>query len=141
MSKAKQVQEVKQAKSNVELLKDYLMHEMSLRKLKCKDYQKMFNDDFLYAFKWYGREMCIEQLWIESLGIFIAIILEEDESNIIENFEYHENNYKQYIGSSWNVRSSSTSPLDTELSIYRYQTFVEIVAFISKIKRWYLIPQ
>jgi hypothetical protein len=128
-------------KSNVELLHDYLVREINMRKSKCVEIQKKFDDDFLYAFKWYGEEMCINQLWIESLGIFIAVIEEEDESTIIENIEYHENNYKQYIGSSYNVRSNSTSPLDRELSIYRYQTFINILEFISKFKKYYLIPQ
>jgi hypothetical protein len=140
MSKAKQVKEVKQAKSNVELLHYYLVREINMRKSKCVEIQKKFDDDFLYAFKWYGEEMCINQIWVQSLGLFIAAIQEEDESTMLETIEYIENNYKIYISSPYNLRSNS-SPLDRELNIITYQTYMNIVEFVSHFKKWYLIPQ
>lgn len=123
-------------KSHEELLLMCINNELEKRKNKCKAYQEKFEEDYLHAFRWHGEEMCIEKIWVNQIS-WILKKIEVDGDTISDVFAMYLNMYEGHLKSPHNVRINSTSALARELSIYEYQTYIDLRSYLLNLKKGY----
>jgi hypothetical protein len=126
----------KEVKTDADLLIMCMKDELMRRNKKIEHFKEKFEEDYLYAFKWYGEEMCIQNIWVTQLTWILQKIQVQAYSKS-EIFAYYINLYENYLKSQYNVRSSSTSALDRELSVFTYQTYIELLSYMNNLKKSY----
>jgi hypothetical protein len=126
---------VREEKSEAELLLMSINHELESRKRKCLAYQEKFDEDFINAFKFYGEDMCVQKIWVKQLGWMIRCI--NDGETIESMFTKYLNMYEGHLKQSYNVRLNSTSALARELSIYEFQTYMELRSYLLNLQKSY----
>jgi hypothetical protein len=126
---------VKEVKTDSELLLMCLNNELEKRKHKCLAFQEKFAEDFIYSFKFYGEDMCVESIWVQQLNWLVRCINDGETIECI--FTKYLNMYEGHLKHSYNVRVNFTSALARELSIYEYQTYMELHSFLLNLKKGY----
>jgi hypothetical protein len=124
-----------EVKTDAELLRISITHELENRIRKCLAYEEKFDEDFINAFKFYGEDMCVQKIWVKQLGWIITCI--NNEETIYNCFTKHLNMYEGHLKQSYNVRQNSTSALARELSIYEYQTYMELRSYLLNLQKGY----
>jgi hypothetical protein len=133
-------------KTNQEV--DQMMQELkeSLEKNKIKNYLKArqmslsdaskilhqkFEDNFMYAYKWYSQELYLTELELSLIKETLYRCDSDGRWNEKEATQSMIDQLQKYVEQSYNIRENSTSASSREASHYEYFGRVE---FIGKLK-------
>ena len=97
--------------------------------------KKTFFSDFEHSFKFYSTEMFVNTIWIKHLNYLLECVEKKGDLGIAIDSQI--SIYNDYLKIPHNVRTISLSHLHIEASILTYQTYINMLKFLSDAKIYY----